>query len=63
MLADRRFELGRAARSYRRVTFIHTTLDRLLAAGDVLDLFQHEDPNSKSDVLSAAIYLEHKRID
>jgi hypothetical protein len=32
------------ARSYRRVTFIHTTLDRLLAAGDVLDLFRRDDP-------------------
>ena len=32
------------AASYRRVTFIHTTLDRLLAAGDVLDLFRHDDP-------------------
>ena len=32
------------ARSYRRLTFIHTTLDRLLAAADVLDLFRHDDP-------------------
>lgn len=32
------------AASYRRITFIHTTLDRLLAAGDVLDLFRHDDP-------------------
>ena len=32
------------AASYRRVTFIHTTLDRLLAAGDVVDLFRHDDP-------------------
>lgn len=32
------------AARYRRVTFIHTTLDRLLAAGDVLDLFRHDDP-------------------
>jgi hypothetical protein len=32
------------ARSYHRVTFIHTTLDRLLAAEDVLDLFRRSDP-------------------
>jgi hypothetical protein len=32
------------AQTYRRVTFIHTTLDRLLQAGDVLDLFRHNDP-------------------
>lgn len=32
------------AASYRRVTFIHTTLDRLLAAADVVELFRHDDP-------------------
>ena len=32
------------ARSYRRLTFIHTTLDRLLNAGDVLVLFRQDDP-------------------
>lgn len=32
------------AQSYRRLTFIHTTLDRLLNAGDVLDLFRQDDP-------------------
>jgi hypothetical protein len=32
------------AHSYHRVTFIHTTLDRLLTAEDILDLFRHGDP-------------------
>ena len=32
------------ARSYRRLTFIHTTLDRLLAAADVVELFRQDDP-------------------
>ena len=32
------------AARYRRLTFIHTTLDRLLAAGDVVDLFRQDDP-------------------
>lgn len=32
------------AATMRRVTFIHTTLDRLLTAGDVRDLFYQEDP-------------------
>ena len=32
------------ARSYRRLTFIHTTLDRLLSAEDVLELFRQDDP-------------------
>lgn len=32
------------AQTYRRVTFIHTTLDRLLTARDVLDLFRKDDP-------------------
>lgn len=32
------------ARSMRRVTFIHTTFDRLLEASDVVDLFRHDDP-------------------
>ena len=30
--------------SLRRITFIPTTLDRLLSAPDVRDLFYHEDP-------------------
>lgn len=33
--------------TYRRVTFIHTTLDRLLTAHDVLDLYYKEDPFEK----------------
>lgn len=32
------------AASFRRVTFIHTTLDRLLGAADVVDLFRQNDP-------------------
>lgn len=32
------------ARSYHRITFIHTTLERLLTADDVLDLFRRSDP-------------------
>lgn len=38
--------LGRPipAATMRRITFIHTTLDRLLTAGDVRDLFYKEDP-------------------
>ena len=32
------------ATTFRRVTFIHTTLDRLLTAADVRDLFRREDP-------------------
>jgi hypothetical protein len=32
------------AGKYRRVTFIHTTLDRLLTAQDVVDLFIKDDP-------------------
>jgi hypothetical protein len=32
------------AHRMRRVTFIHTTLDRLFSADDVLDLFYQEDP-------------------
>jgi hypothetical protein len=32
------------AQNYRRVTFIHTTFDRLLAATDVVELFRHDDP-------------------
>ncbi len=32
------------ARTFRRVTFIHTTLERLLSAEDVLDLFRRDDP-------------------
>ena len=30
--------------TYRRITFIHTTLDRLLTARDVRDLYYKEDP-------------------
>ncbi len=33
-----------AAKSYHRVTFIHTTLDALLSAPDVVDLFRKDDP-------------------
>jgi lipoprotein NlpI len=32
------------AAKFRRLTFVHTTLHRLLAANDVLELFQAEDP-------------------
>jgi hypothetical protein len=32
------------ARTYHRVTFIHTTMERLLSAEDVLDLFRRSDP-------------------
>lgn len=32
------------ARSYHRVTFIHTTMARLLTAEDILDLFRRIDP-------------------
>ena len=35
------------AASIRRVTFIHTTLERLLAAPDVRDLFVQDDPFQK----------------
>ncbi len=35
------------AASLRRITFIPTTLDRLLSAPDVRDLFYHEDPFDK----------------
>ncbi len=35
------------AASMRRITFIHTTLDRLLAAPDVRDLFVQDDPFQK----------------
>ena len=33
-----------AATTFRRITFIHTTLDRLYAAQDVRELFRHDDP-------------------
>lgn len=39
-----RLERPVPAATYRRVTFIHTTLDRLFAAQDVLDLFRRDDP-------------------
>ena len=32
------------ASTFVRVTFIHTTLDRLLSATDVKELFRHDDP-------------------
>lgn len=32
------------AKSMRRITFIHTTLHRLLTAGDVRDLYRENDP-------------------
>jgi very-short-patch-repair endonuclease len=32
------------ATTFRRITFIHTTLDRLFTAQDVRDLFRHDDP-------------------
>jgi hypothetical protein len=35
------------AASIRRVTFIHTTLDRLLTAADVRELFAQDDPFQK----------------
>lgn len=35
------------AAKYRRVTFIHTTLERLLTAPDVVDLFVQEEPFEK----------------
>lgn len=39
-----RLERPVPAKSYRRLTFIHTTFDHLLSASDVLDLFPHDDP-------------------
>lgn len=39
-----RLERPIPAARYRRVTFIHTTLDRLLTAQDVVDLFRKDDP-------------------
>lgn len=39
-----RLERPVPAGSYRRVTFIHTTFDRLLAARDVAELFCKDDP-------------------
>ena len=39
-----RLERPVPATTFRRVTFIHTTLDRLLTAEDVRDLYRHEDP-------------------
>lgn len=33
-----------AATTFRRITFIHTTLERLFTAADVRDLFRHDDP-------------------
>ena len=32
------------ATTFRRITFIHTTLDRLFTARDVRELFRHDDP-------------------
>lgn len=42
--ALQRLERPVRAAKFRRLTFVHTTLHRLLAANDVLDLFQAEDP-------------------
>ncbi|MBX3012442.1 MAG: hypothetical protein KF832_13085 [Caldilineaceae bacterium] len=39
-----RLETAIPAGPFRRVTFIHTTLDRLLTAATVTDLFSKEDP-------------------
>ncbi len=39
-----RLERPIPSRTFRRLTFIHTTLDRLLHAEDVKDLFQTDDP-------------------
>jgi hypothetical protein len=39
-----RLERPIPAASYRRVTFIHTTLDRLFSAQDVVELFRKSDP-------------------
>jgi hypothetical protein len=38
-----RLALPIPAKSFVRLTFIHTTLDRLLAAGDVVELFRQDD--------------------
>lgn len=42
-----RLERPVPATALRRVTFIHTTLERLLTAGDVRELFYAEDPFDK----------------
>ncbi|MBK8800056.1 MAG: hypothetical protein IPM07_28820 [Anaerolineales bacterium] len=39
-----RLERPVRATTFRRLTFIHTTVDRLLAAEDVKELFQVDDP-------------------
>jgi len=39
-----RLERPVTAASLRRVTFIHTTMDRLFDAADVVDLFRKDDP-------------------
>lgn len=39
-----RLERPVPATTFRRVTFIHTTLDCLLTAGDVRELFREDDP-------------------
>lgn len=39
-----RLECPIPSSTFRRLTFIHTTLDRLLQASDVKDLFQTDDP-------------------
>jgi hypothetical protein len=39
-----RLERPVPAAKYHRLTFIHTTLDRLLTAQDVVDLFRSDDP-------------------
>ncbi|HMN28440.1 MAG TPA: hypothetical protein PKE45_09830 [Caldilineaceae bacterium] len=39
-----RLEQPIPAASFRRLTFIHTTLDRLLTAQDVVGLFREDDP-------------------
>lgn len=39
-----RLERSIPAGKFHRVTFIHSTLDRLLTAQDVSDLFRHDDP-------------------
>ena len=39
-----RLERPVSATTFRRLTFIHTTMDRLLSASDVKDLFRVDDP-------------------
>lgn len=53
-----RLERPVPATTFRRLTFIHTTLGRLLAAGDVTELFLSDDP---FDTLWTALREHHLR--